>query len=128
MLFYDVCDIIGKKFRGGFKEFYLLDVCNYIYVDYKYIKVIFGVFNICEFNIVDNIYLLYDILSYYMIYVFIVWFKCVCSMIYIFIVWYVSGRFVLFFLVGLIMFSFMVKFWFLLEMMGYGSLFDEYLM
>lgn len=32
-LFYDVCDIIGKKFRGGFKEFYLLDVCNYIYVD-----------------------------------------------------------------------------------------------
>lgn len=30
---YDVCDIIGKKFRGGFKEPYSSDVRNHIHVD-----------------------------------------------------------------------------------------------
>lgn len=124
---YDVCDIIGKKFRGGFKEPYSSDVRNHIHVDYKYIKVISGVSNTCELNTADNIHLLHDILSYYTTYALIARLKCACSTTYILTARHVSGRPALSFSAGSTMPSFTAKSRLLSEMMGYGSLSDEHL-
>lgn len=123
---YDVCDIIGKKFRGGFKEPYSSDVRNHIHVD-LYIKVISGVSNTCELNTADNINLLHDILSYYTTYALIARLKCACSTTYILTARHVSGRPALSFSAGSTMPSFTAKSRLLSEMMGYGSLSDEHL-